>query len=426
MRTIYTLLLRLLTPLVLLRLGWKGMKNRDYWHRWPQRFGYFSAPPLRQPLWLHAVSVGEFQAAIPFIRKLLQDQPQHSIVVTTTTPTGSSRVSSTFGEQVFHVYLPYDLPGAVNRFLDAVQPRLALVMETEIWPNLYHACHRRGIPICVANARLSIHSMQGYQRLRRLTAQTLGYIDCIAAQSETDRQRFLTLGAAADRLRVMGNIKFDLELPAPQLTAGDALRAQFGQRFVWIAGSTHEGEEIQVLEAHRAIGLSLQRPLLILVPRHPERSNHVATLCQRQGFRVARRSRREAVDAAIDIYLGDTLGEMLTLYRAADLAFVGGSLVPVGGHNLLEPAALGLPVLSGPHLFNFLEISQALSKAAALRKVENPPQLAKIVLQLAADAGARQRMGDAGRTLVSDNRGALQRLCEETRRLLAPGENGRE
>ncbi len=410
MRTLYTLVLYLLTPVALLRLTWKGLKNRAYWQRWPERFGYFTAPTLQRPLWIHAVSVGEFQAATPFIKKLMKLHPDRSLVITTTTPTGSSRVTSVFNGQVFHVYMPYDLPGAVGRFLDSVQPELALIMETELWPNLFFQCAQRRIPVCIANARLSLHSQQGYQRFKRLTKLTLQQVASIAARGVLDQERFLQLGAPANRVHVAGNIKFDLEIPDDQVAAGHALRADAAGRFIWIAASTHEGEELQVLEAHRIIKQSLPKALLLLVPRHPERCPHVHTLCQRQGFKTIRRSHGAAIDGSVDIYLGDTLGEMMLLYSASDVAFVAGSLVPIGGHNMLEAAAVGIPVISGPYLANFTEISQALITAGGMRKVNSPEKLAGAILQLATDSIARARMGKAGRQLVADNRGALNKL----------------
>ena len=399
--------------MALLRLIWKGFKHRPYWHRWPERFGYFPPPDLRHPLWIHAVSVGEFQAAIPFIKKLMQQHPDRSLVVTTTTPTGSSRVSSVFGNQVFHVYLPYDLPGAVQRFLDAVKPELALIMETELWPNLFYQCEQRRIPLCIANARLSLHSLHGYLRLRRLTTPTLGRVSCIATRGSLDQQRFLQLGAEATKVQIAGNIKFDMEIPDAQVAAGRQLRQQAGNRFTWIAASTHEGEELQILEAHRIVRQSIPDALLLLVPRHPERCPHVGTVCRRHGYTVQFRTQSGNIDTGTSIYLGDTLGEMLLFYSAADVAFVGGSLVPIGGHNMLEPAAVGVPVITGPSLENFTEISEALLKVGAMRKINSHQKLASVILQLAGDAQAHQHMAEAGRQLVADNRGALNKLYRQ-------------
>lgn len=413
-RFFYSLILYLATPLVLLRLSWRGTKNPAYWRRWPERFGWFRAPTLHAPLWLHAVSVGEAQAAAPLVKALLARYPERSLVVTTTTPTGSQRVRELFGEQVFHVYLPYDLPGAVRRFLRRVRPQLALIMETELWPNLFHHCAAADIPVIIANARLSPRSAAGYGRIRALVKDTLADVSLIAAQGAADAERFRALGAVAERVMVMGNLKFDQAMPADIASQAQALRRQLGAtRPVWIAASTHEGEEEQVLDALALLRQTQPDALLLLVPRHPERFPKVAALVQRHGYTLVRRTEGHACTADTDVFLGDTLGELPLFYAAADVAFVAGSLVPVGGHNMLEPAALGIPVLTGPQLFNFVDISAALLAAGAARQVDDSTQLAQVVGELLADAGQRQAMGAAGRQLVADNRGALERLLQQ-------------
>jgi 3-deoxy-D-manno-octulosonic-acid transferase len=412
-RHLYSILLYLATPLVLLRLSWRGTKNPAYWRRWPERFGWFRTPALQAPLWLHAVSVGEAQAAAPLVKALLQHYPSRSLVVTTTTPTGSQRVRELFGEQVFHVYLPYDLPGAVRRFLRRLRPQLAVIMETELWPNLFHHCAAADIPVIIANARLSPRSAAGYGRIRGLVKDTLADVSLIAAQGAGDAERFRALGAAAERVTVMGNLKFDQAMPADIASQAQTLRQQLGAtRPVWIAASTHEGEEEHVLDALALLRETQPDALLLLVPRHPERFPKVAALVQRRGFQLVRRTEGHACTAATDVFLGDTLGELPLFYAAADVAFVAGSLVPVGGHNMLEPAALGVPVLTGPQLFNFTDISAALLAAGAARQVDDSTQLAQAVGELLMDAGQRQAMGAAGRQLVADNRGALARLLE--------------
>jgi 3-deoxy-D-manno-octulosonic-acid transferase len=334
-------------------------------------------------------------------------------VVTTTTPTGSQRVQELFGERVFHVYLPYDLPGAVRRFLRRVRPQLAVIMETELWPNLFHYCAAAEIPLIIANARLSPRSAAGYGRIAGLAKDTLADVSLIAAQGAADAERFRALGAAAERVMVMGNLKFDQAMPAGLATQAQALRQQLGAtRPVWMAASTHEGEEEQVLDALAQLRESQPEALLLLVPRHPERFPKVAALVQRRGYSLVRRTDGHACTANTDVFLGDTLGEMPLFYAAADVAFVAGSLVPVGGHNMLEPAALGIPVLTGPHLFNFADISAALLRTGAARKVDNSEQLAEVLGELLMDAKQRQLMGKAGRQLVADNRGALARLLQ--------------
>ncbi len=419
MRRLYTTALYLLLPIVLGRLAWRGLRNRGYWYRWGERFGFFPAPKLRDPIWVHAVSVGETLAAAPLIRELLVRYPERSLVITTTTPTGSERVRALFGEQfvgqpggrVFHVYFPYDLPGAVRRFLDKTRPGLALVMETELWPNLFYCCARREIPVVIANARLSPRSARGYAKLGGLVRDTLDDISLIAAQGEGDAERFRGLGAPADKVTVMGNLKFDLHLPGDLEDRAEVLRRQLGtNRAVWVAASTHEGEDEQVLDAFARLRERRPDTLLLLVPRHPERFARVASLARRRGYDVVLRSEGRPCDAGTAVFIGDTLGELMLFYAAADVAFVGGSLVPTGGHNMLEPAALGVPVVFGPHLFNFADISRALLEMGGARQVEDSGELAEVVAELLDDPARRAEMGEAGRRLVAANRGALERL----------------
>ncbi|MCF6210320.1 MAG: lipid IV(A) 3-deoxy-D-manno-octulosonic acid transferase [Gammaproteobacteria bacterium] len=423
MRLFYSAILYLLLPAVFARLAWRGLRNRGYWYRWGERLGFFQAPELHEPIWVHAVSVGEALAAAPLIRALLARYPQRSLVITTTTPTGSERVQALFGEKfgeqfigqpggrVFHVYFPYDLPAAVNRFLDKTHPGLALVMETELWPNLFRQCARRQIPLLIANARLSARSARGYGKLGGLMRETLADISLIAAQNESDAARFRTLGVRADGITVMGNLKFDQRIPGDLEDRAEALRRELGvSRPVWIAASTHEGEDEQVLDAFARLRESHPDALLLLVPRHPERFARVAALARKRGYAVVLRSEGLPCDAQTAVFVGDTLGELLLFYAVSDVAFVAGSLVPVGGHNMLEPAALGVPVVFGPHLFNFSDISRDLLEAGAARRVENSEQLAAVVGELLGEAALRAEMGEAGRKWVAENRGALERL----------------
>ncbi len=372
----------------------------------------------RETLWVHAVSVGETQAALPLIKALQQHYPHMTLVVTTMTPTGSARVRAALGDTVFHVYAPYDLPGAVQRFLQRTHPRVAIIMETELWPNLIHGCQQRGIPVIVANARLSVRSAAGYQRVARLTRDTFQQITVIAAQAQADAQRFIALGADPARVAVTGNIKFDIT-PTPDVREhAAALRRSWGaQRPVWIAASTHASaagsEDEQVLAAFATLRLTLPDALLVLVPRHPERFAKVAALCREQGYNVTRRSEQKAGNADLsstDIYIGDSMGELMIFYAASDVAFVGGSLIPHGGHNLLEPAALGIPVLTGPHTFNFAEISRLLLDAGAARQVNNPAELAEAVIACLQNDTLRRTTGEQGQRLVEHNRGALAKL----------------
>ncbi len=407
---------------MVLRLLWRGLKAPAYLHRWAERFGVFEAPGFSsRPIWVHAVSVGESQAAAPLIEALLERYPDIPVIVTTTTPTGSARVKSLFGDRVWHVYAPYDLPLSVAGFLGRVQPCLAVIMETEIWPNLFAGCRSRKIPVVLANARLSQRSADGYRKLATLTRSTLADITVIAAQDEAARQRFIGLGALRDRVEITGSIKFDLKLPASLREQGEVLRRQWGVgRPVWIAASTHEGEDEQVLEAFALVRNEVADCLLVLVPRHPERFKTVANLARKHHFKVVLRSEGQfcADVQSCDVYLGDTMGELPLFYAASDLAFVGGSLIPVGGHNMLEPAALGIPVLLGPHVFNFEEISAMLLVHEGARTVDNRHELAAHVISLLSDANQRHSMGENGKQWVEANKGALERLLNRLDSLL--------
>ena len=422
-RTLYTLLFHLGLPLVAIRLWLRARKAPAYARRIGERFALNL--PVMQPggIWVHAVSVGESIAAAPMIRELLKRYPQLPITVTCMTPTGSERIQALFANEprIQHCYLPYDLPWAAARFLDRVKPRLGVIMETELWPNHIHQCAKRGIPVALANARLSARSAKGYARFAGLTRPMLEEMSLIAVQTEAEAERFRLLGAHPECVEVTGSIKFDLSIDPQLLIKARALREQWQaqERPVWIAASTHEGEDEIVLSAHRQLLASYPNGLLILVPRHPERFNSVFQLCQREGFATVRRSSGEPVAAQTQVLLGDTMGELLFLYALADSAFVGGSLVPNGGHNLLEPAALAKPVLSGPHLFNFLEIAAKLREAAALEEVEDAQGLALAVQRLFELPQDAQRMAEAGLKVMQLNQGALQRLLDGLARLMA-------
>lgn len=419
-RTFYNLLFTLALPLIAVRLLWRAWRAPAYARRIGERFAC-GLPALRAGgIWLHAVSVGESIAAAPLVRQLQARYPQLPITLTCMTPTGSQRIVAMFGDSVQHCYLPYDLPWTAARFLQRVQPRLAIIMETELWPNHIHQCALRGIPVALANARLSERSARGYARFARLTGPMLAEMSLIAAQTEVEAQRFRDLGARTQSVQVTGSIKYDLTVDAQLLVRATQLREQWGalQRPVWIAASTHAGEDQTVLAAHRQLMLSHPDALLILVPRHPERFSSVSELCQREGFVTRRRSLNEPVESSTGVLLGDTMGELLFLYALADVAFVGGSLVPNGGHNLLEPAALGKPVLSGPELFNFLEIAAQLRAAGALGEVRDAASLAQAVESLWQQPETAREMRDAGLEVMHRNQGALQRLLTGLEALL--------
>jgi 3-deoxy-D-manno-octulosonic-acid transferase len=419
------LLFHLGLPLVAGRLAWRAWRAPAYSRRIGERFA-LGLPTLRPGgIWLHAVSVGESIAAAPLVRELLARYPQLPITVSCMTPTGSERIQALFGgpeyaDRVQHCYLPYDLPWAAARFLDRVQPRLAVIMETELWPNHIHQCARRGIPVALANARLSERSARGYARFAKLTAPMLAELSLVAVQTAAEAERFRSLGARPECVEVTGSIKFDLRIDPELLDRAAALRGQWQaeSRPVWIAASTHAGEDEIVLAAHRQLLKLNPDALLILVPRHPERFGSVFELCQRQGFSTQRRSSGAPLAAGDQVLLGDTMGELLFLYALADLAFVGGSLVANGGHNLLEPAALGKPVLSGPHLFNFLEIAAQLREAGALREVADADDLAQQIEQLWRAPEATQAMREAGLAVMQRNQGALARLLAGLERLV--------
>ena len=422
-RTLYTLLFHLGLPLVAIRLWLRARKAPAYAKRIGERFA-LNLPVLQTGgIWVHAVSVGESSAAAPMIRALLKRYPQLPITVTCMTPTGSERIQALFADEPReqHCYLPYDLPWAAARFLDRVQPKLAVIMETELWPNHIHQCAKRGIPVALANARLSARSAKGYARFARLTRPMLEDMSLIAVQSETEAERFRQLGARPECVEVTGSIKFDLSIDPQLLTKARELREQWHAqaRPVWIAASTHEGEDEIVLDAHRRLLATYPNALLILVPRHPERFNSVFELCQRQGFVTVRRSANAQVSSGTQVVLGDTMGELLFLYAVADTAFVGGSLVPNGGHNVLEPAALAKPVLSGPHLFNFLDIAAKLREAGALEEVDDAQGLAIAVRRLFELPSDAQQMGEAGLSVMQANQGALKRLLDGLSRLIS-------
>ena len=398
MRYLYSALFYLLLPVILLRMLLRSRRAPAYRRRLAERFGLFPAPTAlrgRPVIWVHAVSVGETLAAAPLIESLLRDYPDYGIVVTTTTPTGSDRVRDLFAERVFHVYSPWDIPGGVKRFLARVDPQLLVIMETELWPNLLHYCHAANCPIVLANARLSERSARGYARFSALTRRMLQQLSVVACQSPADGERFLALGLPAERLQVTGSIKFDLELDRELRDRAAALRRDIG-RPVILASSTHLGEDEIILAAFRSVREQVPDALCLLVPRHPERVDSVYELCVAEGWRVRRRSSGEAVVGEDDILLGDTMGELRLLSGVASVAVIGGSFIEHGGQNVLEAAAWGVPVVTGPHMFNFSEISELLELAGGMIRLENPADLGRCLLDLLRDEGRRRDMGEAG------------------------------
>ena len=414
MRLLYLAAVYLAAPVISVMLAARGLRDRSYWRNFGERFGF--GPALaRSPIWVHAVSVGEVQAAAALVAALRDRYPETPVLVTTFTPTGAARARALFQGAAEVRFLPFDLPGSVRRFLGRARPRLAVIMETELWPNLYRQCRLRRIPLVIASARLSRRSTDGYRRLGALFKETVAGGVVVAAQGEGDAERFRALGAAAERTHVTGNLKFDLTLPPNISERGKALREQYApNRAIWVAGSTHAGiEEEAVLEAHRRVAAAHPGALLVLAPRHPNRFGEVAGWLERQRVPFMRRSQSSSASAANEgpnVLLLDTLGELLYFYAAADVAFVGGSLAPIGGHNLLEPAALGLPVLTGPNNANGEDVARLLLDCGAAQIVRNGAQLGMRVAELLADQPRRVEMGTRGRAAVDRNRGALQKL----------------
>ncbi len=419
MLRLYTILFYLLIPLILLRLQWRSLRAPGYRYRWSERFGVFPAFGINESIWIHAVSVGEVQATERLVKLLLEAYPDLPIVITTTTPTGSDRVKKLFGDSVLHVYAPYDLPMALNAFIRRARPGLLVMMETEIWPNMLAVCTARGIPTILANARLSEKSAARYAKWPRFTRLIFNSIGYVAAQGEADAARFIRLGVAPDRISVIGSVKFDSRLPASLFESAEVLRRVWGGRPVWVAASTQEGEDEQILRAHRLISKAIPDALLVLVPRHPERFDKVYALCQRERFICVRRSSADPCGEEVAVFLGDTMGELSLFLAAADAAFVGGSLIKRGGQNVLEPAALGKPVAFGPHMYNFAAISELLLEKDAARVVNDAQELAEVMQHWLADASERTRVGENGRRVVEENQGAVDRLFYLVERQMA-------
>ncbi|MBT9566975.1 MAG: lipid IV(A) 3-deoxy-D-manno-octulosonic acid transferase [Thiobacillus sp.] len=407
-RALYQFLIALALPVIPLRLLMRGFKERGYWQHVPERFGWMDTLPLH-PVWIHAVSVGEARAAAPLVERFLAQSPPPAILMTCMTPAGRATLEQLFGERVTVRYLPYDFSWSVRRFLRQAQPRLGVIMETELWPNLLRAARRAGMAAFLVNARLSARSARGYHTFSALTRETLRSFEAIAAQTQADAQRLMELGAR--HVKVTGNLKFDIDPPAAQCELGAQFRARIGNRPVWLVASTREGEERRVLEAfsHRA---ATADAVLVLVPRHPQRFDEVAALVKHAGFSLQRRSRDETVHGATQVWLGDSLGEMFAYYSAADSALIGGSLLPYGGQNLIEACAVGCPVILGPHTDNFKQAANdAIAQGAAVRVRDATAWLAEAA-RLTGDATARQKMGAAGKAFSAAHRGAARQVFD--------------
>jgi len=419
MRFLYSFLIVLGMPFVLTYFALRGLRDHAYLGRWRERFGFVPVQDQHNSIWVHAASVGEFNAALPLIRALLKIHPEIPLTVTTLTPTGSERVKRDLGDRVLHSYIPFDLPGAVKRFLDRLQPRLIIVMETEIWPNLYLQSKHLNIPLLMVNARLSERTVERFQRLPGFVGEVLQTVSWIGAQSAADADRLASCGAGLQHTVMTGNLKFDLSVPASLDERAVALRLRWGpERPVLVAGSTHEADENVVIPSFVALLENIPDALLILVPRYPERFTRATQLAKTAGLRTELRSQGEVCSAQAQCFIIDTIGELMDYYACADLAFVGGSMGEQGGHNALEPAALGKPVLFGPNMDNAREIASQLLQSNAACRVTNQQDFQQAAEQILTDGTLRDSMGQAGRDLVEKNRGALDLTLKAIERLL--------
>jgi 3-deoxy-D-manno-octulosonic-acid transferase len=413
MRTAYSAVFYLIIPFILLRLLWRSIKAPDYRLRWRERFAFYDRKYPQNVIWFHAVSVGEAEALFSLVRRLQEQFPQAKLLITTTTPTGSARVRTVLGQTVEHVYLPYDTPDSVRRFMRCFKPVLAVIVETEIWPNLFTYCGKNGIPLYIINARLSEKSARGYQKIPSLIHPVIANVKQIAAQTQDDAERFIAIGAKPERVVTIGNIKFDLEIPEQIIDEGKRLKTtDFKGRFIWIAASTHKGEEQVFLDVYKTLKPKIPELLLLIVPRHPERFAEVSTLCSQDLLAVVTRTSKQPCNLDTDVYLADTMGELKMLYAAADVAFVGGSMVPVGGHNLLEASVIGVPVLFGPYMANFKEIAQKVLTHKAAIQCQDTAALAQAIQSVYSDTGYRSLLIDNGKLFVDMNRGVIDKLCE--------------
>ncbi len=410
----YTVTIYFLVPFILIRLLLVSFKYPSYRKKWYERFGFINWKKTNHPIiWLHAVSVGEVNASKPIVKLLLKKYKHYKIIITTVTPTGAETVIQQYGDSVSNFYLPYDIPFCVKKFISIINPSILITMETEIWPNLYQACQLSKIPIFIVNARLSQKSMRGYQIFSRLIANTLKLVDIIAAQTQADADRFISLGAINKTVSVAGNLKFDVDIPQSLKEEAEPIRHNFSvNRPIWMAGSTHEGEEEFILKAHRRILSDYPKAILMLAPRHPERADKVFALCKKNGFHTIRRSEEKIFNEHHNVFLLDTLGELQLYYAASEIAFVGGSLVNAGGQNMLEPAALNLPLITGPYTHNFGEIRELLLQKGALLIVQNEKELSDKVIDLLSDANLRNYMGERGEAVIEANRGSSKKTFE--------------
>jgi 3-deoxy-D-manno-octulosonic-acid transferase len=412
MRLIYTLLFYLILPFILARLYWRGFKAPEYRKRWKERLAFYNTTYPKDVIWIHAVSVGEAEAVFSLVKQLQKQYPFANFLLTTTTPTGSARVQAVLANTVTHVYLPYDLPIVVKRFLATFSPKIAIFMEKEIWPNLYVQCAEKNIPTLIINARLSENSAKGYKWITALVKPVLSNVSWIAAQTEDDKRRFIEIGGCKKKMSVVGNLKFDLSIDETEkiIQQAQALKKElFAQRFVWVIASTHEGEEDIFLELYPRLKQHIPELLMVIVPRHPERFKPVQKLAERKQLKTVMRSSNKACTTETDIYIGDTMGELKLLYGASDICFVGGSMVPIGGHNILEPAAIGVPIMFGPEMINFKQIARNVLDLGAAIQCMDKESIEKEVVHLYKECDYRTELISKANQFIKSNQGATER-----------------
>jgi 3-deoxy-D-manno-octulosonic-acid transferase len=415
MRALYSLFWWLAMPLMFLYLRWRGRKQPEYRQHWRERLGWAPAVSQGPTIWLHTVSVGETRAAVPLVKAIRQRRPDATILFSHTTPTGRATAAKLYGADIHQTYLPYDAPGPVRRFLDRTRPGMAIFLETEIWPNLYAGCLKRGIPAYLVNARLSEKSAHGYGRIASLVRPALAGLAGVAAQTGADASRLAGLGAQAPA--VVGNLKFDVGAPPDCSERAEALRKMFADRFVFLVASTREGEEQLILDT--CLELGIPGLLVVVVPRHPQRFDEVAAMLESRGVEFVRRSQGNTVTREVEVFLGDSMGEMSAYFAAADVTFIGGSLVPLGGQNLIEAADMGCPIVIGPHTWNFLDAAEQAIECGAALRVQDAEELARTVKHLQQNPDKLQAMAEAGRQFSQANRGATARVMAMLEPVLA-------
>jgi 3-deoxy-D-manno-octulosonic-acid transferase len=411
MQNLYSFLFYSAIPLIISRLWWRSLKNPAYRQRIFERFGFYTQTYVQNVIWFHAVSVGESEALFPLIRLIQTRQPKFPILITTTTPTGSARVQAVLGESVQHVYLPYDLPYVISRFLKVFKPKIAVIVETEIWANLFHACKKNQIPLYLINARLSEKSVNGYQKIPFLIVPSLCAITQIATQTEADKNRFIEIGANPQKVKNLGNIKFDTTISTEILLEGKNLKNKiFSKRFVFLAASTHDGEEIVLLDAYKNLKKQIPELILAIAPRHPERFSTVENLAKNLNLQTVTRTSNQLCENETDVFLINTLGELKLFYATADIAFVGGSFTPIGGHNVLEPAAVGTPVLFGLEMRNFALIAEKMLAENAAIQCQNVAELETKIIELYNQPELRNLLISNAKDFVFQNQGATERI----------------